>query len=153
MLAARGAHRDAFEALGTDGFERTAARAGSVSELFALADTARLSGHAALAVAPLERVLAEHASDPRTGLAALTLGRLQLDALDAPGSACASLERAIALGLPDDLAEIAYARLVEAHRRAGHREQMAASARAYLERFGSGRNAEQVRRLVSDVRE
>lgn len=153
VLAARGEHRHAFDALGMDGFERTAARSGSVNELFALADTARLSGHAALAVAPLERVLAEHASDPRAGLAALTLGRLQLDALDAPGTACASLERAIALGLPPDLAEIAYARLVEAHRRAGHREQMEASARAYLERFRSGRNAERIRQLVPDVPE
>jgi len=148
VLAARGEHRDAFDALGADGFQRATARSRSVSELFALADTARLSGHAALAVAPLERLLTEHAGDPRAGLAALTLGRLQLDALDAPGDACGSLERAITLGVPADLAEVAYARLVEAHRRAGHREPMAASARAYLERFPGGRNAAHIRQII-----
>jgi transmembrane sensor len=144
-LADRGAYDDAFRALGADGLTRAAERSRSVDELFALADTARLSGHPELAIDPLERVSADHSTDGRAGVAALTLGRLLLDALDRPEPACASLDRAVELGLPAHLSEVAEARRVEAHRRAGHRDRAIELARAYLERFPEGRNAERIR--------
>ncbi len=117
-LAARGANPEAYAALG-DGGVGAAARAASVDDLLALADVARLSGHPREAVAPLHRVIDEDASDPRASLAALTLGRVELDELDEPAAAARALERAIALGPPKALEEDAYVRLVEAHARAG----------------------------------
>lgn len=117
-LAREGRYHDAWSALGADGVRRAAGGA-SVDELLALADVARLSGHPGEAVAPLERVLREHGGDGRASLAALTLGRLQLDALGQPAAAAASLNRAIAAGLPGGLAEDALARRVEAYARAG----------------------------------
>ena len=63
-LARRGRHREAFAALGAQGLRREARRLG-VADLFALADVARLSGHPADAVAPLERIVTSFASDRR----------------------------------------------------------------------------------------
>ena len=45
-------------------------------ELLAMSDVARLAGHPRGAVAPLSKLVAEHASDARAPLAAFTLGRV-----------------------------------------------------------------------------
>lgn len=153
-LAERGEYAQAFDVLGgSSGIALAAERARSVDELFALADTARLSGHAELAVDPLSRVVREHAADRRAAVAALTLGRLQLDALDAPAEACDSLERALTLDLPAHLREVALARLVEAQRRAGRGERARELAGEYLERFPDGRNAARIRAWYEGVAE
>jgi transmembrane sensor len=139
-LARDGRHREAFRALGADGVRRETRRLG-VRDLLALADVARLSGHPADAVAPLERILAELAGDPQAPLAAFTLGRLELDALSRPSDARAAFERALALGVPAGLREDARARLVEACARAGDRAAAVAAASAYAREFPGGRYA------------
>jgi hypothetical protein len=70
---------------------------------------------------------------------------LQLDALDSPEQACTALDRALALGVPPNLEEIAYARAIEAHRRAGHEVRVRELTDAYLERFPAGRYAGELR--------
>jgi transmembrane sensor len=118
----------------------------SVDDLLAAADLARQSGHPGDAVAPLSRVVREHAGDPRAALAAFTLGRLQLDALSQPAVADDTFGRAIALGLPRSLEADAYARRVEARARAGDAIGAREAASDYQRRFPTGERLDEVRR-------
>ena len=102
-LARSGHHREAFATLGTQGIRREVKRLG-IADLFALADVARLSGHPAEAVAPLQRIVDGFAADRQAPLAAFALGRLQLDDLNQPHAAAASFSRALELGAPTELA-------------------------------------------------
>jgi transmembrane sensor len=149
QLAAAGANDDAYATLGQGGVA-SAAKTASVEELFALADVARLSGHAAEAIDPLQRIVDHHADDARASLAALTLGRIQLRALDEPREAAAWLATAITLGLPAGLTEETYALQIEALSRAGDR---AAARRAYarfVERFPSSTRTAELQRWIAD---
>ncbi len=137
-LAQSGRQRDAFAALGAHGLVREARQAG-VADLLLLADVARLSGHPRDAVAPLERILMAYPRDAQAPLAAFALGRLELDALDAPDQAARALDRALELGLPQSLREDARARLVEAHARSGNAAAARAAAAAYRREFPDGR--------------
>lgn len=148
VLAQDGRHREAFRALGADGVRREARRLG-VHDLLALADVARLSGHPAEAVAPLERILGEFARDPQAPLAAFALGRLELDALSRPKEARSAFERALALGIPEGLREDARARLVEACARAGDGSAAALAASAYGREFPGGRYARAIEGWLS----
>ncbi len=136
-LARQGRQRDAFAALGERGLAREARQAG-VADLLLLADVARLSGHPRDAVAPLERILDVYPRDPQAPLAAFALGRLDLDALDAPAPGARALERALALGLPQSLREDARARLVDAYARTGDGPAARAAAQTYLREFPDG---------------
>jgi transmembrane sensor len=98
------------------------ARSASVEDLLALADVARLSGHPRDAIEPLERVVTEHAEDPRASLAALTLGRVELHSLGEPALAARAFEKAIALNIPGGLAEDARTLLAEARAKARNAE-------------------------------
>lgn len=129
-LAAQGEHEKAYTALGGGGIA-VEARSAPVDDLFALADVARLSGHPGEAVEPLRRILADHAGDARTSLAALTLGRVQVRSLAMPDAAARSLQMAMTLGIPSGLSEDAHALLIEARSTAGDR----AGARAAYARF------------------
>jgi transmembrane sensor len=115
-LARTGHHREAFATLGEQGFRREVKRLG-IADLFALADVARLSGHPADAVVPLQRIIDGFASDPQAPLAAFALGRLELDDLGRPGPAAAAFKRALELGPPQSLRENVRARLEEAQAR------------------------------------
>jgi|HubBroStandDraft_2_1064218.scaffolds.fasta_scaffold68153_2 transmembrane sensor len=138
-LARGGHHREAFAALGTQGLLRETKRLG-VADLLVLADVARLSGHAAEAVAPLERILRDFPGNPQAPLAALALGRLELDTLDRPAKAAVALNRALSLGVPLSLREDVRTRLVEAYARAGNRAEARAAAAAYLREYPDGRD-------------
>ena len=138
-LARGGHHREAFAALGARGLLRETKRRG-VADLLVLADVARLSGHAAEAVAPLERILREFPGDPQAPLAALALGRLELDTLDRPAKAATALNLALSLGVPHSLREDVRTRLVEAYARAGNRAAARAAAAAYLREYPDGRD-------------
>jgi transmembrane sensor len=146
-LARQGAYDQAWQQLGVGGVTRVE-RSSSAADLLELADVARLSGHPAEAVSPLERVLREHAGDPAAPLAAFALGRLQLDALGRPDRAAEALERALALGVARSLEDDVRARLVEALARSGRRDAMRAAATEYLRRFPDGRRAAAVRRRL-----
>ena len=114
-LARNGRHREAFATLGAQGIRREAKRLG-IADLFALADVARLSGHPADAVGPLQRIIDGFPSDPQAPLAAFALGRLELDDLDRPQAAAAAFSRALEMGAPDSLRDNVRARLEEAQR-------------------------------------
>jgi transmembrane sensor len=147
-LARHGRPIEAFATLGTQGVRREARRLG-VADLLALADVARLSGHPAEAVAPLERILSDFAHDPQAPLAAFALGRLELDALARPHAAAAALERALELGVPRSLHEDVRARLVEAHERAGDGDAARAAAELYLREFPSGRHRAEMETVLA----
>jgi transmembrane sensor len=138
-LARRGQHDEAFNALGTDGLRRETKRLG-VADLLALADVARLSGHPAEAVRPLERILDQFAQDPQAPLAAFALGRLELDTLGHARAAAAAFTKAIALGIPHGLREDTRARLVEALARSGDAAGANRAAEAYRQEFPEGRH-------------
>ena len=106
-----------------------------------MADVARLSGHPKDATIPLEQLIAEHSSDARAPLAALTLGRVQLNSLNLPSQAASSIEKALALGLPAGLVEDAYALLVEAYARAHNLVEARAAYRQYLTTAPQGSTA------------
>jgi len=138
-LARDGHHHEAFASLGTQGIARETRRLG-VADLLVLADVARLSGHAEEAVAPLERILRRFPGDPQAPLAALALGRLELDSLERPADAAVALNRALALGVPVSLREDVRARLVEAYARAENWPAARAAAAAYVHEFPHGRD-------------
>jgi transmembrane sensor len=136
-LADRNQYREAYESLGDEGFRREVERAG-VNELFALADVARLGGHPNDAIPPLERIVSEYPANSRASLAAFTLGRIHFDNRGDAARAIELFDRALALGLPPELAQAALARLAQARARTGDAAGASAAARQYLERYPSG---------------
>ena len=129
----------AWKSLGNEGVAREAAHTDDVADLLALADIARLSGHPQQALAPLRQIVGSHSNDPRSAMAAFTLGRVLMDALGQPVQASFAFERALTLRLPASLAEDALARLVESHAKAGATSQARAAANAYRASYPSGR--------------
>jgi transmembrane sensor len=138
-LAKHGRHGEAFAVLGADGFARESKRLG-VNDLLVLADVARLSGHPAEAVAPLERILVDFAGDAQAPLAAFALGRLELDSLGRAQAAAVAFDQALALGIPRSLRQDVRARLVEAFARGGDPSAARRAAAAYFDEFPHGRH-------------
>jgi transmembrane sensor len=131
-LAVDQAYDRAYEALGDEGAEDELDLA-SPRELLLLADVARLSGHPAEAVAPLERLVSLHADAPEAALAAVVLGRVQQDALHAPDAAARAFEQAEALGVPVSLAADVRARLALAYLALGDPRGLALARRSLAE--------------------
>jgi transmembrane sensor len=150
--AEQGKFKDAYTELGGAGLRQEAQRTDSLERLLMLADVARLSGHPAEAVAPLERIVGHHAGRPEAALAAVTLGRLQLDQLGNPSEAARVLERALALGVPLGLREDVYARLVEANVRAGNGAAARAVSSRYEREFSNGRRRDEISRWLEGSR-
>lgn len=142
--AEQGHYAEAFDRLGKGGLQRETTRAESAETLLSLADIARLSGHASDATAPLERLLAEHGSDPSAPVAAFTLGRIRLDTLGDPARAADAFARALALGPPRGIEEDVHARLVEARALSGDSLGAEAAAARYLKKFPAGRYAHSI---------
>jgi transmembrane sensor len=142
-LARRGHHSEAFAALGSEGLRRESKRLG-VNDLLALADVARLSGHPAEAVLPLERILAEFAHDSQAPLAAFALGRLELDSLGRARAAAVAFRKALELGIPSGLREDVLARLVEACARSGDLRAAQQAAAGYHKEFPKGRHTQAI---------
>ncbi len=140
ILAQHGRQDEAFAALGAEGVRRESRRLG-VDDLLALADVARLSGHPAEAVLPLQRILFEFTRDAQAPLAAFALGRLELDSLGHAQAAVSAFRKALDLGIPRSLREDVRARLVEAYARSGDAGAAQHAADAYLDEFPGGRYA------------
>jgi transmembrane sensor len=138
-LARHGRNGEAFAALGAEGLRRESRKLG-VTDLLALADVARLSGHPTEAVVPLGRILSEFPSDAQAPLAAFALGRLELDSLGHAQAAVAAFRKALALGIPRSLREDVTARLVEAYARSGNAGEARRVADTYLSEFPNGRH-------------
>ncbi len=123
-------------------FDRVSA---STEDLLMSADVMRLSHHPAEAIEPLQRVVREHADDPRASLAAFTLGRVLLDELGRPRDAADAFADAIRLAPDGPLVEDALAREVEALSRAGEPSAARKLADDYVRRFPDGRKTHSVR--------
>jgi transmembrane sensor len=144
--ALRGDHTAAYARLGEAGVRREAGKARDIETLLALADVARQAGHPRQAAEVLELATREHAGDPRAGLAAFTLGRLELETLGQPARAAKAFAQMIALGEPRGLLEDAQARLVQAHARAGQWELAREAAARYEQLYPEGYRLQDVRR-------
>ncbi len=116
-------------------------------DLLLAADVARLGGRPDRAVAPLQRVIADHAFDPRAPLAAFTLGRTLLEQLGRPRDAAQAFATARRLDRGGALTQDARAREVESWAGAGDAEQAHSRALEYLKLYPSGRRLAAVRRL------
>ena len=116
-------------------------------ELLLAADVKRLSHHPAEAVAPLRKILSDHARDPRASLAAFTLGRVLLEELGNPREAAGAFADAERLAPDGPMAEDAVAREVEALSRAGDSTGAQRLAEEYVGRFPEGRKLRSVRRF------
>jgi len=148
-LAVHGDYRSAYETLGAAGLAREAADATDAATLFALADVARLSGHAGEAAAPLSRIVREHRHEPSAALAAFTLGKIKLENLAAPREAASAFEEAIRIGSPPSVVEDATARRVEAYATSGDLAKARAAAAEYRATFPDGRYGAEVGRWAS----
>jgi transmembrane sensor len=120
----------------------------SAQELLTAADAARASGHPEQGAELLNRILHEHASDPRAPLAALTLGRLLLNDLGRPREAAAAFREVQRRAPQGPFAEDALAREIEAWVQAGDLAQARALASSYVERYPSGRHLRRVRTVA-----
>jgi hypothetical protein len=116
-----------------------------VAPLLRAADDARAAGHPESALDPLRRVIAEHPSDSRAGLAAFTLGRV-LDELDRPKEAADAFAIARAHGGP--MAADALGREVVARSRAGDQQRALELGNEYLQLYPRGDRAREVLRVT-----
>ena len=89
----------------------------TVSQLMQRADQARASGRPERAARALQRLLDLHPDDPQAPLAALLLGRIEMDQLHRPARAQEALRRALQLGLPQALRADVHQRLQKLERR------------------------------------
>lgn len=143
-LAKDGNFDDAFDALERAG--GTSAVRDDVSDLLLAADVFRITGHPSKAVVPLQRVVSGYRSDPRTPLAAFTLGRVLLDDLGRPAKAAAAFRTARDLAPGGGLAEDALAREVEAWSKAGKLGKARDRAELYIESYPRGHRVRAVKK-------
>jgi TolA-binding protein len=113
--------------------------------LFELAHDARTLGRVPAAINAYQSLLKQFPTDPRVGVAALELGRLQMDSQHAYAPAADAFRRALAAARNEGLREDALARLVEAL--SAMRDQVACSAerQRYQSRYPNGVHAASVR--------
>ncbi|OJH40880.1 hypothetical protein BON30_08125 [Cystobacter ferrugineus] len=149
VAARRGDHALAYARLGEAGLRREARRAENIETLLALADVARQSGHPLQAAELLEQASREHEGEPWGGLAAFTLGRLELETLGRPSRAAEAFARVIKQGEPRGLQEDAHARLVQALSQAGAWEQAREAATRYEQLYPEGYRLQDVRRWAT----
>lgn len=115
-------------------------------DLLLASDVARLSKHGDEAIAPLQKILREHRSDPRASLAAFTLGRVLLEQKRASEAADAFAD-ARKIDPKGSIAEDALAREAEAASVAGDQARARRAAEAYLATYPNGTRAVLVRRF------
>ncbi|HEX6274611.1 MAG TPA: FecR domain-containing protein [Polyangiaceae bacterium] len=118
--------------------------AAGARELFDLGNAARRAGDSAGAARAYETLLANHAKDPRAGLAAFELGRLRMGPLGDARGAVTAFRRAIALAPGAGFKEDAMARLVEAYAALGDVKQCRSARQAYLSSYPRGVHASAV---------
>lgn len=136
--------REAWDALGSDGFARALESAGA-EKLFRLAEVARAAGHLKEAARAFDAVRRRHRGDARAALAAFELGRMRQDAFGDAGGAAEALGDAMVLAPNAPFREDAEARRVAALDASGARGACRAAREAYLSRWPSGAHAAMVR--------
>jgi len=117
--------------------------------LIARADELRRHGESEASANLLETALAEFPREPRAGVAAFTLGRIEADVLRRHERAATAFDRAVELGVPTTLLDDALARRAEERARAGNAPGASGAAGEYLARFPRGAYAERMRVLAA----
>jgi transmembrane sensor len=146
-LAREGRYSDAFE-LAREGFEEHCRRDGQAQVLL-LGDAARLSGHAVEARRAYTLLRERFPGSPQAAQAAFGLGRLALYA-DADGVAAEHwFETHLRERPHGPLASLALGRILELRLQRGDAAGAAAIAREYLERYPTGPNAQDARKVLA----
>ncbi len=143
-LAASGKHKDALAAAERAGFSQQIARS-SASELFVLADVARLGGSPARA---REALLAARTRFGVRGRTAFLIGKIAADQQHSAGEAATWFETYLNEEPGGPLAEQALGRLLEIRRR-GDPTAARAVAERYLARYPRGAYAELARSVLN----
>jgi len=136
----------AYASLQAEGFSHVR---NTPEDLMLAVDVARLSGHPHRAASLLQRVLRDHASDPRAPLAAFTLGRVLSEDLGDSAGAARSFRRAQVLAPSGPLHGDAMIREAEALAASGDAGAARTVAQRYLERFPDGRHSQRARALAT----
>ena len=140
-----GRYAAAWEQVPSSDFEAILASA-RPEDVFAVAESARMSGHPYEAARAFDVFRRRFRSDPRAPLAALELGRLRLSELGAPLEAREAFEDAIQLDPNGAFREDSDARLVEALEAAGLAAECAAARDRYLATHPGGLHERMVQR-------
>lgn len=148
QLADRGDYERAAQALEEQGgFDWVLSQA-SADELMVLVDVARATGNRGRAIQALRRVTESFVSDPNAPIAAMTLGRMLMQAGDRKGASEAfSLYRR--LSPEGDFAEDALASDIQAAVEEGNWERAQTLAKQYETDFPDGRHLEQIREQLN----
>jgi len=148
QLADRGDYERAYHALEEfGGFDLVLSKA-SADELMVLVDVARATGNRGRAIQALRRVTESFVSDPNAPIAAMTLGRMLMQAGDRKGASDAfSLYRR--LSPEGDFAEDALASDIQAAVEEGNWERAQTLAKQYETDFPDGRHLEQIREQLN----
>ena len=122
----------------------------SADELMVLVDVARATGNRGRAIQALQRVTESFVSDPNAPIAAMTLGRMLMQAGDRKGASEAfSLYRR--LSPEGDFAEDALASDIQAAVEEGNWERAQTLAKQYETDFPDGRHLEQIREQLNSA--
>lgn len=150
QLADRGEYERAYHSLEEyGGFDMVLLRA-SADELMVLVDVARATGNRGRAIQALRRVTESFVSDPNAPIAAMTLGRMLMQAGDRKGASEAfSLYRR--LSPEGDFAEDALASDIQAAVEEGNWERAQTLAKQYETDFPDGRHLEQIREQLTQA--
>jgi hypothetical protein len=115
-------------------------------DLFAIGESARMSGHPHSAARAFDALRRRFRSDARAPLAALELGRLRLNELDSPLEAKEAFEDAVRLDPKGTFREDAEARTVEALEAAGLTTECVEARDRYLATYPGGLHERIVKR-------
>jgi transmembrane sensor len=148
-LLANGHLAEGLRAAERADFGRVCRTAGE-SDLLALADAARLSGHTARAVQALAALRQRFPRSPDAATAAFSLGRIAFERRGAYPEAVRWFSAYLAELPQGPLMGDAVGRLMEARQRAGDRTGARADAARYLQRFPEGPYAPEARVMLSE---
>ncbi len=147
-LAASGNYSDAIDLVRRAGVDNVIASS-NPSDLFALADAARLSGRPEIAEKSLLALRRRFPKDPRASRAAFDLGRLAFDQKHDYADAASWFLTCLREDPNGPVDREAAGRLIEARKRAGDDAGAKAAARDYLTRYPDGPHAALAKSLTS----
>jgi len=119
----------------------------AVSVLWRHADEARSRGQHKKAIAALTELINIHGDDPRSALAAFSLGRVLVDANESPKTAARAFAKARKLSPEGPLVEDALLREIEAWHDARDTRRVEKRAAKYLRLFPHGRYRNQINEM------
>jgi transmembrane sensor len=148
IFARRAEYQQAVETAEKSGFGKACDQA-KLSDLLALGDAARFTGHTGEAREAYAAVRSRSPNDPASAEAAFDLGRVAFDR-EHDFAAAAKWFDTYGRERPNGpLAREAAGRLIEARQRAGDRIGLEAAAQSYLQKYPDGPHADLARSIVT----